>query len=52
MVQLASANVTSLQGIWDLLVELPFDVLAMQELHVRDIVYWKSHPRPPKLACS
>ena len=42
MVQLASANVSSLQGIWDLLVELPFDVLAMQEMHIRNILYWKA----------
>ena len=42
MMQLASANVTSLHGIWDLLLEMPFDLLAMQELHIHDIVHWKA----------
>ena len=42
MVQLASANVTSLQGIWDLLLDLPFDILAMQELRIHDLVHWQA----------
>ena len=40
-VQVASANITSLQGVWDLITELPFDVLAMQEMHITDLPYWQ-----------
>ena len=32
-VRLASVNVTSLRGCWDLIASLPFDLLAMQEHH-------------------
>ena len=40
-VQIASANVTSLQGVWDLITELPLDLLAMQELHITDLPHWQ-----------
>ena len=39
--RLASANVTSLQGVWDLIVDMPFDVLALQEMHIHDLGLWQ-----------
>ena len=32
---------SSLQGVWDLITELPFDVLALQEMHVTNVAYWQ-----------
>ena len=40
-IQIASANVTSLQGVWDLITELHFDLLALQELHITDLPHWQ-----------
>ena len=29
------------QGVWDLITELPFDLLALQELHITDLPHWQ-----------
>ena len=39
--RLASANVTSLSAVWDLITELPFDLLAVQELRVTNVAHWQ-----------
>ena len=39
--RLASANVTSLAAVWNLLPDQPFDLLALQELRISDVEHWK-----------
>ena len=40
-VRVASANVTSLRGSWDLITTMHFDLLALQEIRIVDVPLWQ-----------